>query len=230
MSKYVGSLKIKHNRPWLCPLFILITIIATAVLSWYFLYPRLLQKQIQDYQQTQQQLTAENEKLQQRSQIFVRAAQVDQEMLEEMRLSLKEQRNQIILLKQKADFYQQLAMGKTEASAKVIVKSFQVDEEEEYYVYHLTLTQLADKPEEVKGKVTLDITGDEYHQEKKFVMEAMTPDNISSQPYEFTYLQSLTGQLVLPAQFIPRQVTIHIIPNDQKQTDDIHFQWKDLQQ
>ncbi len=229
MSKHVGSFKIKHSRPWLCPLFILLAIIATIALSWYF-YPTLLQKHTKSCQQAQQNLEAENAKLQQRSQIFVRAAQVDQEMLEEMRASLREQRNQIILLNQKSDFYQQLATEEIDALTKVIVKSFQIDNEEDDYIYHLTLTQLAQKPEEVKGKITLAITGTEHHQEKKFVMEKITPDEISTQAYQFTYLQSLTGQLVLPTQFIPRQVTIHIIPSDQKQTDKIHFQWKDLQQ
>ena len=74
--------------------------------------------------------------------------------------------------------------------------------------YSLLLTQLVDKHEYVQGGVKINIGGIEGQREKVFKLSDLDSTKKESVRFRFKYFQSVEGELILPKDFQPREITI----------------------
>lgn len=222
-----SSLEIREHRPWVCPLLLAITITAMVVMGW-FLYQNIVQHSLDTTHQKNVSLTIENQKLRKQVSALSFAVQVDQKTSLDIRQALRTLQTQNRELSEELAFYRDLSSVSHESQQDVSIKSVKLAQNGEKYTYKIVLTQLAKNAKVIKGTVTIEVTGSLNNKTKRLTMKEITPQSLSSSPYEFKYFDRVEGELTLPEAFIPKQVIISVLPNGQRKPKENSFNWKDI--
>ena len=230
------------QRSWSCPLFVISTFVATVIVgfSLYYYTHNTIQTRLVDSEQrlmtilTQNsQFITENKKLKKELAIALQQATLAEEAISEkteLHQTLQTLQDENLDLKKQLAFYGNLLASSDAPELQVVVKSFTLKREKErQYTYHLSLTQFARNARTRHGQVDINVMGMQNSQEKSLAMDEITEDSTTFLKYSFRYFQNFEGRLILPKQFIPKQVMVNILPNGQKQPKPISFAWQDLQ-
>ncbi len=247
-------MSIKTHRPWLCPLAIVL-IIVVMVSTGLLLCQHSLQllghtkqvtieqqvreqeqkyQQIQAVQQNNASLMAQNQELRNKLATIIRTTQASQETYTQVLQSLSDTQIENQDLTEELNFYRALLRSapqtNTRLTHQVKVNSFniQYDETNQHYFYQLVLTQWDQAAKPAQGQLQIQAQGQLHSINKQLNMKQITLDNKESQHYQIHYFKKLTGYLQFPKDFIPKQITIRLIPAQQKSANEIHFQWSHL--
>ncbi|MCK5720232.1 MAG: hypothetical protein KAH84_09835 [Thiomargarita sp.] len=242
-------MKIRQHNPWLCPIsIVLIIIILTivALLLWknsiqalkenrHFIIKQQLVKidkinqQFQNAQIEKAYLIDQNKKLNKQLTKIIATTQINQKNYAKVLQSLSQSQNKNQDLIEELTFYQRLlttpkAMLDKKQGIKIASFELNVTEKVNYYTYKLILTQWTKDIKLAEGKIKIYLVGDMQEQIKG--LNKITEKTIQILSYQFIYFQRFIGEFKLPAKFMPKNLTIHLITK--QQVDKTHFKWKEL--
>lgn len=237
-------LTIQPHRPWLCPVILVASLSLLAWVGMFFCQRSTLSldeslrtvlnertEELEASEQNNASLQAQNKELRDKITTLIKTTQKDQETYTKVLQTLsKSQEDQHDIIEE-LNFYKKLLVSSTPSTGKVRVSSFTVnyDGEHDNYLYKLVLTESSKEPQVIEGSIQLEILGKINGKKNRLSMKQLTADASSSLPYKVIYFQRLEGSLKIPKNFLPDQVVVRILPQGQTKTEDITFNWTDLQ-
>lgn len=97
------------------------------------------------------------------------------------------------------------------------IRKHQYDETERRYEYTLVLSHLAVGDTVVKGRYNIVIVGELAGKEKRYShQDISTNGGVATNHFSLKYYQSLEGDILLPAGFIPKKIELSIVPTSKK--------------
>jgi len=244
---------VRQHHSWLCPVIVVLSVLVVITFG-LLLYQKhvkavqqsrqaLIELKLQEQQTNHQQLEsivqknanvmAQNKELRDKLTTMVQTTQESQKTYTEVLQSLTQLQVENRDLKEEFIFYKQLLTStiSPQSSTQVEVTRFTLnyDNENNHYLYKLILTQWTKEAQVAEGIVQIHLLGKEKGKTKRLNMESITDNHIEALKYQLTYFQRLSGYLQLPKEFIPESLIIRILPKDQKNMNEIHFRWEELQ-
>lgn len=241
-------LTIKPHRPWLCPVLIVL-LVGLALWGSMLICQRntysldqslrtLLNESndnLKSCEQANDNLVSQYDESNTKWMTLVQTTQASQETYNNILKNINDLQNERQDLIEELNFYKKLLLVAPQASAnlalKLTVKPTENQAENfKNYFYNLVLSNFSKEPQLQQGDIQLELVGKLNGQNKRLTMKQIHPGLISSQPYKVVYFQRLLGHLQLPTQFLPETMIMRILPQGQKKTEEITFNWIDLQQ
>jgi len=185
----------------------------TAVLTQRLVAPQLGEaraelRQLRAYQEDAEQKL---ERLRDRSTVLKRSDQVSRAANQELQSVLAERDQEIALLRADVAFYERL-VGSPSQRQGLAVHSLTLDPGGDgSYHYTLTLTQNLKKAKVSKGQVTLRIDGVRAGKLSSLTWDELVQSaKAAPLAFGFKYFQQLQGSVMLPPDFIPHRVWVHV--------------------
>lgn len=184
------------------------------VVGWlaYFLSARVVPTRV-DHRQ-QRALQAQVDDLKQQVANLQRADQVNEVATRELRGTLTQREKELSALRADLGFYSRLVSGDGQRQGlKLQEVKLQPIAGSRGWTLVLSLTQNAKRGDEVSGNVTVSVEG--LRKDKVVTLDwpalgdAAQKDGL---PFRFTYFEQLQGTILLPADFRPTRLRIHIQP------------------
>ncbi|WP_101759174.1 DUF6776 family protein [Oceanicoccus sp. KOV_DT_Chl] len=228
MSEVKGSKQIRsvvvqdrpERRVLIVSVLLVVLIVAVAIAYWQG--GRVLHEQFGQlkivHQQTLLQLQQTEQQLQQASQQLVNSrvgAEVDREAVDDVRATIREQKQTINELTEEISFYKGL-MAPTDRESGLGIRSWEVYAEGDArrLQFKLVLQQLALKHTVLNGNVSVLLVGKQadaagIEQEQSYTLDRLS-EQVSEKPIKlrFKYFQYVEGELQLPEGFYPERVEI----------------------
>ena len=199
----------RRQRLWLA-LFWLGSLLLTALLVG--LLSRRVVPAVVDLRQ-QRALRAQLDELQQRVVNLQRAAQVNGVATHLLRGTLMQREEEISGLRADLGFYSRLVGGDTPQGLKVQEVKVQPIAGSRGWNVTLSLTQNAKRNEETRGVATVGVEGLRGNQVVELEWPALGDTaHRDGLPFQLMYFKQLHGTIVLPADFHPTRLRIHIQP------------------
>jgi cell division protein FtsB len=137
-------------------------------------------------------------------------SQVDRKAVDDLRIVVKDQQQEIADLTEEISFYKGL-MAPTDREKGLSIRGWEVyaTADPQRFQYKLLMQQLAVKHQLLHGSVSVVIVGRKGEQEQSFNLADVT-DAVNSPklPLRFKYFQNMDGELVLPVGFEPLRVDV----------------------
>lgn len=158
------------------------------------------------------------EQLQQLNQQVANAqlgSSVDNGAMRKLQLEIVALNEQVSSLQESNNFYRQL-MDQSEKNKGLSVGSFVVKalDQPRHFQYELVMQQLTREHRISTGKVNITLAGHLGEEQRSYSITELsikpTPADI---PLKLRFYQTITGNLVLPEGFVPRQVQVSAIKN-----------------
>ena len=155
--------------------------------------------------------------LQQRNQTLIdknaqlgRAGVIDREAIGRVQTMLNKMQDKLADLNEEVSFYRSI-VSPSKLKPGLHLQHFQLNlgSGGDEFNYHLVLTQVQDKHNIVKGRVSVHIIGQSAGHKKMLSMAKLATTSLS---FSFHYFQDLTGGFVLPKGFVPQRVEIKVTP------------------
>ena len=137
-------------------------------------------------------------------------SEVDRKAVDDIRASIREQKQTIAELNEEISFYRGL-MAPTDREKGLSIRGWELypGSKPDIYQYKLVLQQLALKHTVLKGSVSVRVAGMQDGMEKTYSLEQLAVDEESSGlKLRFRYFQNIEGQLKMPAGFEPQRVDV----------------------
>jgi regulator of replication initiation timing len=244
---------VRQHHPWLCPIVVVLSVVVVTTIG-LFLYQKhikavqqsrqaLIELKLQEQHFNRQQLKniiqknanliTQNQELRDKLTTIVQTTQESQNTYTQVLQSLTQLQVENRDLKEELIFYKHLLTStiSSKSSTQVEVTHFTLnyDNENQFYPYKLVLTQWTKEAQLAEGLVQIRLLGKENGKTKLLNMESITDNHIEALEYQLTYFQRISDYLQLPKGFIPESLIIRILPKDQKNMNEIHFRWEELQ-
>lgn len=137
------------------------------------------------------------------------ASEVDDGTGEQLRLTIKNLRDQTGEMSEELSFYHGLmAPSENEKGLRIEKLSLELSEDAHRVEYRLMLTQVADRRDWVQGRVSIDVIGQQSGEEQVLSLTEFGLDAAYPLSFKFRYFQDFTGVLDMPAAFLPQEVLV----------------------
>jgi|GEM_PF-3396903 len=133
--------------------------------------------------------------------------QAGAELQRELQSSLQERRQ---LLDQIQFFESIIGNDASQAGLRVAKIKLRPTSNREEWLLELTLTQVKKHTSRQTGKVMISVAGEQDGQPVELALNQMHPKKISSKRFGFRYYQTLSVPLVLPVNFIAKELTLDV--------------------
>jgi hypothetical protein len=158
-----------------------------------------------------------------------RENQVDQQAYAEIKASLDSLQNEISELKEEVAFYRGIA-APLDTAEGVRIQNMQVsgNGSERGYSYKLVLVQMTKGKRVTRGIVKLTLQGVLNQVQKEYSFEKLAGRNAVGK-FQFKYFGQTEGDIILPADFIPTRVVVHVSVESPKHSEvEEVFAWQDI--
>lgn len=156
---------------------------------------------------------------QQREQMTMarRGNEIDQAAYKEVRDNLKSLQEEILELREEVEFYRGI-VSPVERQVGLNIQNFKLFPAGEDRLYHfeLVLTQVLKNDRTATGTVNFVVRGVQAGEPKELRFKDISPNNSIKNNFRFRYFQKTEGDIRLPVDFVPRTVTIEIMPVKRK--------------
>ncbi|MEE8079311.1 MAG: DUF6776 family protein [Pseudomonadales bacterium] len=138
---------------------------------------------------------------------------VDRQAAEELRLTIKDLRDEVAAVTEEVTFYKSL-MSPSSLARGLQIAEFDVATTEEInqFTYHLLLTQVESRRDWIQGDIRIEVRGhprdDPSAAEQVLSLTEIADPGSYPLKFRFRYLQDLSGVLTLPLEFEPESVVI----------------------
>lgn len=212
------QLVIRHYQPWQRFRQVFLTLLAFVAVGagGYF-------SGVFDSRSNIQQLTGERDSLQgellsgereitrltQRVGVLEKGGEVDRKATEGIRQTVKELKAQIATLEEEVTFYKGIMAPSNKDKGLRISKIAILPAEKGQFKYSIMMTQVADNSSFIAGLAAVNFVGTQGG--KKVILPLRDMDAGVADlgvKFRFRYFQEVTGNLTLPAQFVPEQVQV----------------------
>ena len=170
-------------------------------------------------------LNEENQTLREQVTMLERTREVDSASANEVRDSLKQLQDEILELREEADFYRGI-ISPADRQAGLEIQSFKLEAGGEANIFHydLVMTQVLRNERVVSGSVKIYVQGVQDGAPQTLDFKDLALNNSVSESFQFRYYQKLGGDIRLPEGFVPRAVQVEISSPGRK-TISKSFQW-----
>lgn len=143
-----------------------------------------------------------------------RAGKIDREAMRQVQATLNKMQGKIADLTEEISFYRSI-VSPSKLKPGLHLQRFQVSPggTRHEFNYHLVLTQVQDKHDIVKGRVSVHIVGQTHNHSKTLTLTKLIT---GSMDFSFHYFKDFSGSFVLPGGFVPKRVDIRVIPYTRK--------------
>jgi hypothetical protein len=158
-----------------------------------------------------------------------REKQVDQQAYAKIQSSLESMQNEISELKEEVAFYRGIAAPQ-DASQGIRIQNLQLsgNGSERGYSYKLVLVQVTKKKRETSGTITLTVQGLLHQVQKEYSFGELSGRSRGGN-FKFKYFGQTEGDIILPADFIPTRVVVHVSVRSPKRSEVKEvFAWQDI--
>ena len=226
MRKRSRSLIVTSHNPWHRRLFFVAMVLFILGASWSMYELGQMQAGYNTLEALQKQLalndridalTNENQALHEQVTLLERTQAVDREAADEASNNLKQLQDEILELREEADFYRGI-ISPADRQAGLGVQSFKVSASgtEGLYHYELVMTQVLANERVVSGEVKLAVQGAQDQMPMTLSFNELSPNNSVSDNFRFRYFQKMEGDIRLPEGFVPRNVQVELTPAGRK--------------
>ena len=181
-----------------------------------------LKSHVEDLQESNGLLSQQLENLE-------REKQVDQQAYAEIKSSLESLQNEISELKEEVAFYRGIAAPQ-DAEQGVRIQNLQIsgNESERGYSYKLVLVQMTKGKRETRGEVKLTVQGLLNQMQKEYSFGDLAGRDTVGK-FQFKYFGQTEGDIILPADFIPTRVVVHVTVEAPKRSEvEEVYAWQDI--
>ena len=158
-----------------------------------------------------------------------REKQIDQQAYTEIKSSLESMQNEISDLKEEVAFYRGIASPQ-DATHGVRIQNLELsgNGSERGYSYKLVLVQMTKEKRMTSGMVKLSVQGLLNQVQKEYSFRELAGRE-SVGKFRFKYFGLTEGDIILPADFIPTRVVVHVTVELPKHFDvEEVFAWQDI--
>lgn len=150
---------------------------------------------------------------------------VDALASEELRQTLKTLQDSVKELEKENAFYRGIMDPKgTQSGLQIDAFSVLSYGSDQRYRYKLTLAQLRNHENNIRGRVRISLLGGENGVNKSYDLFVLAGLKEANQPFDLRYFQNLEGELVLPAGFVARDVRVTAVADGRAALDKV-FPW-----
>ena len=142
-----------------------------------------------------------------------RAQQIERKAYNDLDSNLKVLQSEILELKEEVAFYRGI-ISPRDATHGLHLQTFKVEPNgtPRGFRYKVILTQVFQNEHMARGTVRLNVEGSLNQQTKVLTLAEMTEKHVKELEYRFKYFQNMEGDLLLPAGFKPKRVSISVLP------------------
>lgn len=158
-----------------------------------------------------------------------REKQVNQQAYKEIKASLESMQNEISELKEEVAFYRGIAAPQ-DATQGVHIQNLHLsgNGSERGYSYKLVLVQMSKVKRATSGVVKLTVQGLLNQVQKEFSFGELAGRSAGGK-FQFKYFGQTEGDIILPANFIPTRVVVHVTVDRPKHAEvEEVFAWQDI--
>lgn len=170
-----------------------------------------------------------NESLSQQLANLERGREIDQQAYAEVKSSLESMQNEISELKEEVAFYRGIAAPQ-QAAQGVRIQHLQIGGNggARGYSYKLVLVQTVKDAQITRGLVTLKVQGLLDQAQKEYSFGASAGEGAKGK-FQFKYFGQTEGDIVLPVNFVPTRVVVHVTVESPKRSEvEQVFAWRDV--
>jgi len=231
MLRHAQQLVVRSYRPWRKWVVVVLLVSVTLGAWGLFDYGRYRAGfDSREAAKEHQALQAANDDLSQQLATNERAAEIDKQAYADINASLESMQNEISELKAEVAFYRGIAAPQ-EAAQGVRVQNLQlaVNGSERGYSYNLILVQTTKDATVARGTVRLTIQGLLNQVQKEYSFGELSGQKGEADKFRFKYFGKTEGDLILPADFIPTRVVVHVTVDLPKPAEvEAVFAWQDV--
>lgn len=158
-----------------------------------------------------------------------REKQVDQRAYADIKASLESMQGEISELKEEVAFYRGIAAPQ-DAAEGVRIQGLQLSDNgsERGYSYKLVLVQMTKGRRVTRGRVRLTAQGVLNKVQKEYSFGELAGKNAGGK-FQFKYFGEMEGDIILPADFNPTRVVVHVTVDSPKHSEvEKIFAWQDI--
>jgi hypothetical protein len=238
MSRSAKQLVVTAYHPWRKRLVLVLLVIAVPLTAWslfdYGRYRAGFDSQAASREQYKLQSNIEvlqksNGSLSQQLANLERERQVDQQAYAKIKSSLESMQNEISELKEEVAFYRGIAAPQ-DAAQGVRIQNLQLtgNGSKRGYSYKLVLVQMTKEKRETRGIVEFTVQGLLNQVQKEYSFRELGGRNGVGK-FQFKYFGQTEGDIILPADFIPTRVVVHVSVKSPKRSEVKEvFAWQDI--
>ncbi len=216
------NLVVKAHRPWKVRVFWSLGILLlVAAIYAAFDYGRFVakfdssdaQRREEAYIQSAEELVEQIETLREEKAVLERAQQIERKAYNELDTTLKTLQTEILDLKEELAFYLGIVSPR-DASRGLRLENMKIDKlgDGGHYRYKVVLTQVLKNDKLARGKVILRFEGLKNGQSVTLSLGQIDKQHKGDLNYKFKYYQNLNGEVIIPADFIPKRVHAKVYP------------------
>lgn len=229
-------LVVRHHTPWRHRFMVAGSILVAGLTAWgLYEYGRYsvndhyfsARAEIEQLQQTRQDLEHELDRQQGQNAIIERSYQIETTSYKELHESISGLQGEISELKEELAFYRGI-VSPDESSQGLNVQDFKISHNgvERGYRYKLVLTQVLNNNLVARGTVSLGVEGLQDGELKVLDLAQLSPKKLSSMKFRFRYFQNMEGDIILPEGFIAARAIIRVKPTGKRHKKlDKAFTW-----
>jgi hypothetical protein len=175
------------------------------------------------------QLQQDNDGLHQQLANSEQAREIDKQAYSDIKSSLESMQTEISELKEEVAFYRGIVAPK-EAVQGVKIQNLQLAANggERGYSYKLVLVQTDKNAAVTRGAVRLTIQGVTGQAQKEYSFSELSGHG-EDDKFRFKYFEKAVGDIILPADFVPVRVTVHVTVDSPKHSEvEAVYAWQDV--
>lgn len=221
-----GNHKILVYRPaylWLGGAVLVVVLVSTC----YLLFQRgmhyagsgldSLERRGAELEQKLEDETAENSRLRQQLAIVERSSEIDRRASLEVRNEFAALQEEMQKLREELAFYRGI-VSPADNKSGLNIQQFELQPvtPHGHYRFKLMLTQVNRNERYVHGVIEIDVQGVEDGNDTRLSFTQLRVDEGKTLKFKFRYFQDFEGEIALPPNFSPRQLTIRVKPSGKK--------------
>lgn len=235
----VKQLVVKSYHPWRKWVVLAVAVVSLPLAGWgLFEYGRYragfdgiaAAQESRTLRNTIDDLQEGNDMLRQQVATSERAREIDKQAYSDVNASLESMQNEISELKEEVAFYRGIVSPK-ESGQGVQVQTLQLvaNGGDHAYSYKLVLVQTNKVATLTKGEVKITLQGLQNQAQKEYSFDELSGQDGHDGKFKFKYFEKTVGDIILPADFIPIRVVVHVTVRSPKRSDvEAVFAWQDV--
>lgn len=238
MALHTKQLVVKPYHPWRKRVLAAALVVAVPLGAWgVFDYGRYRSGfdsraagQEQDrLQEATAQLQRDNDSLRQQLVNSEQGREIDKQAYSDIKASLESMQAEISELKEEVAFYRGIVAPKDAAQGlKIQNLRLEANGGERGYSYKLVLVQTDRDAAVTRGAVRLTIQGLMGQAQKEYSFGELSGHG-EDDNFRFRYFEKTEGDIILPADFVPVRVTVHVTVESPKRSEvEAEYAWQDV--
>lgn len=175
-------------------------------------------------------LQESNDELRQQVANAERAREIDKQAYADIDASLESMQNEIAELKEEVAFYRGI-VSPQDAFQGVRVQNLRLTSNggERGYSYKVVLVQTIKARRSTRGQVKLTVQGLLDQAQKEYTFGELSGRSAEGEKFRFKYFGKMEGDIILPPDFIPTRVVVHVTVASPKRSEvEAVFAWQDV--